>query len=119
MRIDRVGAYMARYAAKNAVAAGLAGECEVQLSYTIGSAGPVSLRVRTFGSGSIDDAEIAGRLRRAFDFRIGAIVRDLRLRHLPGEHPEGFYRRLAAYGHMGRTDLDVPWERTDRAAQLA
>jgi S-adenosylmethionine synthetase len=119
LRIDRVGAYMARYAAKNAVAAGLAGECEVQLSYSIGSAGPVSLRVRTFGTGTIDDAEIGNRLRNAFDFRIGAIVRDLRLRHLPGEHPEGFYRRLAAYGHMGRTDLDVPWERTDRAAALA
>jgi S-adenosylmethionine synthetase len=118
MRIDRVGAYMARYAAKNAVAAGLAGECEVQLSYSIGSAGPVSLRVRSFGTGTIDDAEIAGRLRRAFDFRIGAIVRDLRLRHLPAEHPEGFYRRLAAYGHMGRTDLDVPWEQTDRVGEL-
>ena len=118
MRIDRVGAYAARYAAKNAVAAGLAGECEVQLSYSIGSAGPVSLRVRTFGSGRIDDAEIARRLQQHFDFRIGAIVRDLRLRRLPAEHPEGFYRKLAAYGHMGRTDLDVPWERTDRAAAL-
>ena len=118
MRIDRVGAYAARYAAKNAVAAGLARECEVQLSYSIGSAGPVSLRVRTFGTGNIDDADIARRLREAFDFRIGAIVRDLRLRRLPAEHPEGFYRRLAAYGHMGRADLDVPWERTDRAAQL-
>jgi S-adenosylmethionine synthetase len=119
MRIDRIGAYMARYAAKNAVAAGLAGECEVQLSYSIGSAGPVSLRVRSFGTGTIDDDEIANRLQDAFDFRIGAIVRDLRLRHLPAEHPEGFYRRLAAYGHMGRTDLDLPWERTDRADQLA
>jgi S-adenosylmethionine synthetase len=119
MRIDRVGAYMARYAAKNAVAAGLAGECEVQLSYSIGSAGPVSLRVRSFGTGTIGDDEIADRLRRAFDFRIGAIIRDLRLRHLPTEQPEGFYRRLAVYGHMGRTDLDVPWERMDRAEQLA
>ena len=118
MRIDRVGAYAARYAAKNAVAAGLAGECEVQLSYSIGSAGPVSLRVRTFGRGRIDDDEIARRLRDTFDFRIGAIVRDLRLRRLPGEHPQGFYRRLATYGHMGRTDLAAPWEQTDRAAQL-
>ncbi len=88
------------------------------MSYSIGSAGPVSLRVRTFGTGRIDDAEIAQRLQQQFDFRIGAIVRDLRLRHLPAEHPEGFYRRLAAYGHMGRTDLDAPWERTDRAAAL-
>jgi S-adenosylmethionine synthetase len=118
MRIDRVGAYMARYAAKNAVAAGLAAECEVQLSYSIGSAGPVSLRVRTFGTGKIPDAEIASRLQNTFDFRIGAIVRDLRLRHLPAEHPEGFYRRLATYGHMGRADLDVPWERTDRVEAL-
>ncbi len=119
MRIDRVGAYAARYAAKNAVAAGLATECEVQLSYSIGSAGPVSLRVRTAGTGRVDDAEIARRLQRHFDFRIGAIIRDLRLRHLPAEHPEGFYRRLAAYGHMGRSDFEVPWERTDRAAQLS
>jgi S-adenosylmethionine synthetase len=119
MRIDRVGAYAARYAAKNAVAAGLAAECEVQLSYSIGSPGPVSLRVRSFGSGTIDDDEIARRLQEHFDFRIGAIVRDLRLRRLPGDHPDGFYRRLAAYGHMGRTDLDVPWERTDRAGQLS
>jgi S-adenosylmethionine synthetase len=117
-RIDRIGAYMARYAAKNAVAAGLAGECEVQLSYSIGSAAPVSLRVRTFGSGKVSESEIARRLRATFDFRMGAIVRDLRLRHLPEEHPEGFYRRLAAYGHMGRTDLDVPWERTDRVETL-
>jgi S-adenosylmethionine synthetase len=118
MRIDRVGAYAARYAAKNVVAAGLARECEVQLSYSIGAAGPVSLRVRTLGTGTIDDDDIARRLRATFDFRIGAIVRDLRLRELPGEHPEGFYRRLAAYGQMGRTDFDVPWERTDRAGQL-
>jgi S-adenosylmethionine synthetase len=117
-RIDRIGAYMARYAAKNAVAAGLASECEVQLSYSIGSAAPVSLRVRTFGSGKVSESEIARRLRATFDFRMGAIVRDLRLRHLPEEHPEGFYRRLAAYGHMGRTDLDVPWERTDRVETL-
>ncbi len=118
MRIDRIGAYMARYAAKNAVAAGLAGECEVQLSYSIGSAGPVSLRVRTFGAGKVEDAEIARRLRAGFDFRIGAIVRDLRLRHLPADNPGGFYRRLAAYGHMGRTDLDLPWERTDKVEAL-
>jgi S-adenosylmethionine synthetase len=118
MRIDRVGAYAARYAAKNVVAAGLARECEVQLSYSIGAAGPVSLRVRSLGTGSIADDDIARRLREAFDFRIGAIVRDLRLRELPGEHPEGFYRRLAVYGQMGRTDFDVPWERTDRAGRL-
>lgn len=118
LRIDRVGAYAARWAARHAVAAGLARECEVQLSYSIGVAGPVSLRVRTFGSGGVDDAEIARRLTHAFDFRIGAIVRDLGLRELPAAHPEGFYRRLATYGHMGRTDLDVPWERLDRVDAL-
>ncbi|KAA6185523.1 methionine adenosyltransferase [Thiohalocapsa marina] len=118
MRIDRVGAYAARHAAKNAVAAGLARECEVQLSYSIGMAGPVSLRVRSFGTGRIGDDEIGRRLLANFDFRIGAIVRDLRLREGPAEHPDGFYQRLAVYGHMGRADLDPPWERTDRAEAL-
>jgi len=118
MRIDRVGAYAGRYAAKNVVAAGLARECEVQLSYSIGSAGPVSVRARSFGTGTIPDADIAERLRDCFDFRLGAIVRDLRLRQLPAEHPDGFYRRLATYGHMGRVDLNPPWERLDRVDAL-
>jgi S-adenosylmethionine synthetase len=118
LRVDRVGAYAARWAAKNVVAAGLARECEVQLSYSIGAAAPVSIRARTYGSGTIDDAEIARRLRRVFDFRVGAIVRDLRLRHLPSESKQGFYRRLACCGHMGRVDLDAPWERLDRVDAL-
>ena len=118
MRIDRVGAYAARWAAKSVIAAGLARECEVQLSYAIGAAGPVSLRVRTFGTGAVEEAEIAHRLRHNFDFRIAAIVRDLGLRQLPAEHRDGFYQRLACYGQMGRTDLDVPWERTDRVDAL-
>jgi len=117
LRIDRVGAYAARYAAKNVVAAGLAGECEVQLSYSIGSAAPVSLRVRTFGSSDLDDKELEGRLNKAIDFRLGAIVRDLRLQKLPTEN-ESFYRRLAVYGHMGRSDLEVPWEQTNKAGAL-
>ncbi len=117
LRIDRVGAYVARYAAKNIVAAGLAGECEVQLSYSIGAAAPVSLRVRTFGSSEVDDREIANRLTKAIDFRLGAIVRDLRLRKLPAERGS-FYEKLAVYGHMGRIDLDVPWEQTDKVGSL-
>jgi len=118
MRIDRVGGYAGRWAAKNVVAAGLAKECQVQLSYSIGAAGPVSVRVRSFGTGSVDDAEITRRVRAAFDFRVGAIVRDLGLRQLPAERPDGFYQLLATYGHMGRVDLDVPWERLDRVDAL-
>jgi S-adenosylmethionine synthetase len=118
-RVDRVGAYGARYAAKNVVAAGLAKECEVQLSYTIGSAEPVSVRVRTFGTGGeLDDSKLAERLSAVFDFRLGRIVRDLGLQNLPREHDGSFYRKLAVYGHMGRIDLDVPWERTDKAGEL-
>jgi S-adenosylmethionine synthetase len=118
-RIDRVGAYAARYAAKNVVAAGLAEECEVQLSYAIGSAAPVSVRVRTFGTGEgLDDAELAERLSKVMDFRLGAIVRDLNLQNLPREHGGSFYQKLAVYGHMGRTDFDVPWEKTDKASEL-
>jgi S-adenosylmethionine synthetase len=118
MRIDRVGGYAGRWAAKNVVAAGLARECQVQLSYSIGAAGPVSVRVRSFGTGTVDDAEITRRVRAAFDFRLGAIVRDLGLRRLPAERPKGFYQLLATYGHMGRVDLDVPWERLDRVEAL-
>ena len=119
LRIDRVGAYAARYAAKNIVAAGLAGECEVQLSYSIGAAGPVSLRVRTFGSGEADDKEIAQRLTKAIDFRLGAIVRDLKLQKLSAKNQGKFFQNLAVYGHMGRTDLKVPWEETDKTSVLA
>jgi S-adenosylmethionine synthetase len=117
MRIDRIGAYAARYAAKNIVAAGLARECEVQLSYSIGIAKPVSMRVRTFGSGTLDDRELTSRIEEVFDFRPGAIARDLQLKTLSAEDG-GFYRKLAVYGHMGRTDFDVPWEATDKADKL-
>ncbi|MEN8175196.1 MAG: methionine adenosyltransferase [Pseudomonadota bacterium] len=118
LRIDRVGAYAARYAARNVVAAGLARECEVQLSYSVGLAGPVSVRVRTFGTGEKDESELAGRLLEVFDFRLGGIVRDLGLQKLPTENRGGFYRKLAVYGHMGRTAFDVPWEREDKADAL-
>jgi S-adenosylmethionine synthetase len=117
MRIDRVGAYAARHAAKTIVAAGLARECEVALSYSIGIASPVSLRVRSFGSSKISDTELASRLDDAFDFRLGAIVRDLQLKK-PSSRDGGFFQKLAVYGHMGRTDLDVPWEKTDKADAL-
>jgi S-adenosylmethionine synthetase len=117
-RIDRVGAYAARHAAKNVVAAGLADECEVQLSYSVGQARPVSVQIDTRGTGRIADDEIADRVLRVFDFRPAAIVRAFRLRALPSEVRGGFFRQLAAYGHMGRMDLPVPWETTDRAAAL-
>jgi len=119
LRVDRVGAYAARYAAKNVVAAGLARECEVQLSYSIGIARPVSVRARTFGSsGDLDESRLAERLAKTIDFRLGGIVRDLGLQDLPREHEGSFYQRLAVYGHMGRMGLDVPWERTDKADAL-
>jgi len=117
-RIDRVGAYAARYAAKNVVAAGLASECEVQLSYMIGLAHPVSLQVETFGTGTIDDDNIAGLLRKFFDFRLAGILKEFDLRFLPSKTEDGFYQKLAAYGHMGRSDMEVPWERTDKAGLL-
>jgi S-adenosylmethionine synthetase len=119
LRIDRIGAYAARYAAKNVVAAGLADECEVQLSYTIGQAHPVSIQVQTFGTGLIDDEAIAARLDAHFDFRVGGIIKQFNLRHLPRLVKGGFYRKLAAYGHMGRMDIGLPWETTDRAKLLA
>ncbi len=117
-RIDRVGAYAARYAAKNVVAAGLAEECEVQLSYSIGQPRPVSVQVSTFGTGVISDNSIKKRIERNFDFRLGAIIRDFDLRRLPAKHPLGFYQRLAAYGHFGRSFAELPWERTDRSDSL-
>ena len=118
LRVDRVGAYAARYAAKNIVAAGLAEECEVALSYTVGAAGPVSVRVRAFGSGEHDDRTLQERLLQAVDLRLGAIVRDFGLIKLPSPPGDGYYRKLACYGHMGRTDLQAPWENTEKAAKL-
>ena len=118
LRIDRVGAYIARYAAKNVVAAGLAKECEVTLSYAIGASAPVSLRVRTFGTSELDDENIANRLQETIDFRLGGIVRHFQLQKLPALSKGGFYRKLAVYGQIGRIDLDVPWERTDKVDML-
>jgi S-adenosylmethionine synthetase len=117
-RIDRIGAYAARYAAKNVVAAGLASSCEVQLSYTIGLARPVSVQIETFGTGRIPDAAIAEAVERHFEFRPAGIVRQFNLRRLPSLVKGGFYRKLAAYGHVGRMDIGLPWELTDKAALL-
>lgn len=117
-RVDRVGAYAARYVAKNVVAAGLADTCEVQLSYSIGWARPVSVHVETFGTGTISEEEIERRIERVFDLRVGAIIKHLRLRELArAEHGE-LFERLAAYGQVGRTDLSLPWEVTDKVDAL-
>ncbi|MGZ5018539.1 MAG: methionine adenosyltransferase [Methylobacter sp.] len=116
-RIDRVGAYAARYAAKNIVAAGLAAQCEVQLSYSIGFPGPVSVYLTTKGTGVIDDHEIRKRLLRHFDFRLGAIVRNLGLRELTQKNDGVFYQKLPVDGHFGANAL--PWEKTDKAELLA
>jgi S-adenosylmethionine synthetase len=117
-RIDRIGTYAARHAAKCVVRAGLADECEVQLSYSIGLAAPVSIQLETFGTGVIPDSEIADRLRAVFDFRVGGIIRRFNLRHLPTMSKGRFYVRLAAYGQVGRMDMGLPWEVTDAAELL-
>ena len=110
-KVDRSAAYAARWAAKNVVAAGLAKRCQIQLAYAIGVAEPVSVLVESFGTGVVSDDKLAEAVRRVFDFRPAAIIRDLDLRR-------PIYRRLAAYGHMGREDLGVRWEDTDRAQAL-
>lgn len=114
IRIDRIGAYAARYAAKNIVAAGIADECEVQLSYSIGLARPVSIQVETFGTGKVADEDIAKLLEQHFDFRLAGIIKQFNLRFLPSLTKDGFYKQLAAYGHVGRIDLNLPWEVTDK-----
>jgi S-adenosylmethionine synthetase len=118
LRIDRVGAYAARHAAKNVVAAGLADECEVQLSYSIGLARPVSIQVETFGTGKISDDALAVLIEQHFDFRLAGIMKRFQLRFLPSTIKGGFYRKLAAYGHVGRMDIGLPWEVTDRVGAL-
>jgi len=110
-KVDRSAAYAARWVAKNIVAAGLADRCELQLAYAIGVAHPLSINVETFGTGHVADEKIVKLVDELFDLRPGAILRDLDLRR-------PIYRQTAAYGHFGRADLDLPWERTDRAAAL-
>jgi len=110
-KVDRSGAYMARYVAKHVVAAGLARRCELQLAYAIGVARPLAINVQTFGTGSLPDLQLARIVEDVFDLRPGAIIRDLDLRR-------PIYRPTAAYGHFGRDDLDLPWERLDRVEDL-
>jgi S-adenosylmethionine synthetase len=110
-KVDRSGAYMARYIAKNLVAAGLADRLEVRLAYVIGVARPVSIAIETFGSGRVSDQVIQDLVAKHFDLRPAAIIRDLNLRR-------PIYQQTAAYGHFGRADLDLPWERTDKAVLL-
>ena len=110
-KVDRSAAYAARYVAKNVVAAGLARRCQVQLAYAIGVAKPVSVLVETFGTGTVSDEKLSQAVQQVFDLRPTAIIRDLELRR-------PIYRQLAAYGHMGREELGVRWEDTDRVEQL-
>jgi S-adenosylmethionine synthetase len=109
--VDRSAAYAARYVAKNIVAAGIADRVEVQVAYAIGVAHPLSVNVETFGTAKISDDHIAGLISDHFDLRPGAIIRDLGLR-------KPIYRQTAAYGHFGRDDIELPWERTDKAEAL-
>ena len=117
-KVDRSAAYAARYVAKNIVAAGLATRCEVQIAYAIGVARPVSIHVTTFGTGIKSDDEITEVVKRSFDLRPAAIIAKFRLSHLPYEHGGKFYQKVAAYGHFGRTDLDLPWEQLDKVPEL-
>jgi len=117
-KVDRSAAYAARYAAKNIVAAGLAEKCEVQLSYAIGVARPVSIFVDTFGTGKVDDEILLNLVKENFELRPAGIIHVFNLRNLPSERGGRFYQDVAAYGHLGRTDLDLPWEHTDKVDVL-
>ncbi|MCL2700012.1 MAG: methionine adenosyltransferase [Defluviitaleaceae bacterium] len=110
-KVDRSAAYMARYVAKNIVAAGLADQCEIALAYAIGVARPVSVMVNTHGTGKVSDDKLAEIIEKHFDLRPAAIIKKLDLRR-------PIYRQVAAYGHLGRTDLDIPWEKTDMTEKL-
>jgi S-adenosylmethionine synthetase len=110
-KVDRSATYAARYVAKNLVAAGFATKLEIQLAYAIGVAKPVSVMVDTFGTGVMDDDKIAESVNRHFDLRPAAIIRDLDLRR-------PIYRKTAAYGHFGRTDVDFTWEHLDKVEEL-
>jgi S-adenosylmethionine synthetase len=110
-KVDRSGTYAARWVAKNIVAAGLAKKCEVQIAYAIGIARPLSIMIDTFGTGQIPESKIADLVNDTFDLRPGLIIKNLKLRR-------PIYKQVAAYGHFGRLDLDLPWEKTDKAAEL-
>lgn len=110
-KVDRSAAYMARYIAKNIVAAGLAERCEIELAYAIGVARPVSVLCDTFGTGTVEQDKLTQIVNQVFDMRPAAIIEQLQLRR-------PIYRATAAYGHFGRTDIELPWERTDRVDEL-
>ncbi|WP_373546521.1 methionine adenosyltransferase [Chamaesiphon sp.] len=117
-KVDRSAAYACRHVAKNVVAAGLAAKCEIQLSYAIGVACPVSILVETFGTGIISDDQMFELIEEHFELRPEGILATFNLRNLPAERGGRFYQDVAAYGHFGRDDLDLPWEQTDKAATL-
>ncbi|WP_218080583.1 methionine adenosyltransferase [Anthocerotibacter panamensis] len=117
-KVDRSAAYAARYVAKNIVAAGLARRCEVQVAYAIGKARPVSIMVETFGTATVPEERLQYLAETHFDLRPAAILRDFDLRALPGLYGGSFYQKTAAYGHLGRLDLELPWEKTDKALLL-
>jgi S-adenosylmethionine synthetase len=117
--IDRLGAYAARHAASNLVAARLCEECEVHLAYAIGQAHPLTVSVQTFGTGVVADEVLARVLEETMDLRPAAILKQFRLRELPAQHEGLFYTRLASYGHFGRRDMEIPWETEDQARELS
>lgn len=117
-KVDRSACYACRYVAKNIVAAGLAEKCEVQVSYAIGVARPMSVMIDTFGTGKVDEEKLLAAVQELFELRPAGILQSLNLRYLPQERQGRFYQDVAAYGHFGRNDLDLPWERTDKVAAL-
>ncbi|MFN6565075.1 MAG: methionine adenosyltransferase [Nostoc sp. ChiSLP01] len=117
-KVDRSAAYAARYVAKNIVAAGLAEKVEIQLSYAIGVARPTSILVDTFGTGKVDEETLLELIKQHFELRPAGIIHSFNLRNLPSERGGRFYQDVAAYGHFGRSDLDLPWEQTDKAELL-
>jgi len=117
-KVDRSAAYAARYAAKNIVAAGLASKCEIQLSYAIGVAHPTSVYVNSFGTANVDENKLNEIIKEIFDFRPYSIIKNFKLRELPGLRKGRFYQDVAAYGHFGRPDLDLPWEALDKVNEL-
>ena len=117
-KVDRSASYACRYVANNIVAAGLADKCEVQVSYAIGVARPTSIFIETFGTAKVAEEVLLDLVREHFELRPAGIIQTLNLRNLPQERGGCFYQDVAAYGHFGRNDLDLPWERTDKAQQL-
>jgi S-adenosylmethionine synthetase len=117
-KVDRSAAYACRHVAKNIVSAGLARKCEIQVSYAIGVARPTSWHIDTFGTGQIPDQELLALVKANFDLRPAAIIKNFGLQTLPAQRQGRFYQDIAAYGHLGRTDLDLPWEKTDKVDKL-